>query len=400
MKKLRIAIVGAGPAGLVSAIAGKFLGLDVRVYEQASDFRKVGGGLMLHSNGLRVLESLGILDEFLSKMRFSSSVTLENTDGKVLSETHLDKLRIPQNRTAVVLRYQLQEYLLSKAEEAGVDILFDRVLERAATDNDKAILNFQGGLEEKYDVVIGADGVHSRIRQAIWPMSRKDAVGDAFLRGIAAIPSSSSVIREIWATDGRRFGICPLREDKTYFFCTAPLGQWPAILQGHLERWISSWNDFGSEVTSILRNVPNWNHVNYSELHEVRLKEWHKPPFFLIGDAAHAMTPNLGQGANSAMVDALILMRLLADHLGEKGDLTRIAERHNVIRYRCVSRIQSTARRVGQLAKVKWRITRRLRDMAIRSSVIPAVNRSFSKIMTGRNLAEEEYLSPLTTMHR
>jgi 2-polyprenyl-6-methoxyphenol hydroxylase-like FAD-dependent oxidoreductase len=396
MKRLRVAVIGAGPAGLTAAIAGTKLGLDVRVYEQAADFQQVGGGLMLHRNGLRVLDALGELDAFAPALRLTRHIHLLTARGRVLSSSDLGEVPGPHNTAAVVLRYQLQEHLLAAVRRVGVAPEFGHRLDSVTTTGGTA-LSFADGAAVEADVVVAADGLHSRTRAVAGPPARKTPVGEAYLRAVSHVPTAASDIREVWAADGRRFGICPLPGGRTYFFCTAPLGRWPAVLAGGLADWVGSWDDFGDEVAALLRGVPDWGRVNYSELFEVRMRRWHRPPVFVIGDAAHAMTPNLGQGANQAMADALVLMRLLA----EEPNLGEVARRHEAIRLRCARRVQAAANRVGRMARVTWPPARAARDalMRIGGRFGPA-RRSMLGVAAGTNPPEVEYLAPLATVSR
>jgi 2-polyprenyl-6-methoxyphenol hydroxylase-like FAD-dependent oxidoreductase len=398
MKRGRIAVIGAGPAGLTAALAGRLLGLDVRVYEQAPDFKRVGGGIMVHSNGMRVLESLGVLDSFAPYMRLTRHGHLLTHAGRRLAGSDFGELDVPHNRIAVVLRYQLQEHLLGAVERTGLATHFGRRLASVSTTADGAVLQFADGTEDEADVVVAADGIHSAVRESLGLPAKTVAIGEAYLRVVSAVRTPESDVREIWAPDGRRLGICPLPGDETYFFCTAPFGGWQSVLAGGLDRWIDSWSDFGPEVLHLLRNVPDWSRANYSELQEVRMKRWHRPPVFVTGDAAHAMTPNLGQGANSAMVDALVLMRMLAERPGGEWNLSDVADRHEALRRKFVTKVQNTALQLGKMARPMWGPFRRMRDAAFGlTGRFGFMRRSMMRTMAGYNPAEENYLAPLPT---
>src|SRR5262245_22692352 len=103
MSSMRIAVVGAGPAGLTAAIAGRRLGLDVTVFEQAPNFERIGGGILVHSNGLRVLGALGLVDALEARGRTTAVLRVETAVGRVLSTFDYRKLDIPYNRAMICL---------------------------------------------------------------------------------------------------------------------------------------------------------------------------------------------------------------------------------------------------------------------------------------------------------
>jgi 2-polyprenyl-6-methoxyphenol hydroxylase-like FAD-dependent oxidoreductase len=156
-------------------------------------------------------------------------------------------------------------------------------------------------------------------------------------------------------------GIAPLPGARTYFWCTAPLGRWPQTLHGGLEAWIASWAGH-PKPGAVLGAVGDWSRVNYDEPVQVQVRQWYRPPVFLIGDAAHAMTPYLGQGANNALVDALVLSRLLARELQGHGALEAVGRRYQAIRGRFTRLVQASSRRQGDLATLSWIPARGLRD--------------------------------------
>jgi 2-polyprenyl-6-methoxyphenol hydroxylase-like FAD-dependent oxidoreductase len=399
MTTRRIAIVGAGLAGLTAAIAARRLGLEARLYEQTPDFKQVGGGIMIHSNGLRVLETLGLLDSFAPQMRLTQRLQVEAPGGKPLSVVDLGQLSIPHNQAAVVLRYKLQEHLLVAGEREGVEVAFDHRLTDLSCAKGRAVLRFADGAEEEFDLVIGGDGLNSQTRESAGLGGARPPLAEAYVRGVSDWPSRESTVREIWGRDGRRFGICPLPGKQTYFFGSVPLGKWQEIVadRSQLDAWIESWSNLNPDVIPLLRAVSDWQRVNYSELREVCLDRWFRPPVFIIGDAAHAMTPNLGQGANSAMVDSLVLMRLLARTLREGTPLEEAGRAYDALRRPFVGRIQKTARQIGQLAAMTSPVGRCLQKTAFfLTRAIGPLRRQSLRLATGYNPAEDAYFQPLS----
>jgi 2-polyprenyl-6-methoxyphenol hydroxylase-like FAD-dependent oxidoreductase len=257
-------------------------------------------------------------------------------------------------------------------------------------------LGFEGGGEERADLVVACDGINSRVRESLGLRTARRAIGEAYLRGVAPLAIANPTIREVWGSRGRRFGICPLTEREVYFFCNAPLGRWAETLERGLGAWVESWSDFNAEAVEILRAVDDWSRVNYSELHEVVLDRWHVGRVVLVGDAAHAMTPNLGQGANSAMVDALVVVRLL-DRAARTGEpLEGVGPRYEAVRRRFVARVQDASRQVGQLAAWSAFLSTLFRNSLLSAfDRVDALARPGMLLGAGYNPAEKEFFGRL-----
>lgn len=131
---------------------------------------------------------------------------------------------------------------------------------------------------------------------------------------MAEIELEADTLRETWCPDGRLFGTAPLPEGRTYFYCSAPLGAWFEVRRDResLDAWIQGWGRIDARLERVLRAVADWDAVNYDEARSVRARRWFRGRVFLAGDSAHAMLPYLGQGANCAMVDAVVLVRMLS----------------------------------------------------------------------------------------
>jgi 2-polyprenyl-6-methoxyphenol hydroxylase-like FAD-dependent oxidoreductase len=391
----RIAIVGAGPAGLTAAFAARRLGLDVTVFEQAEDYKRIGGGIVLHDNGQRVLQALGLLDSFRPHLQPCPIVAAELCGGKVLGTVDFARFSPPlRHPPAIVLRYQLQEHLLAATRSNGVEVRFGHQVVAASAQGGAAVLRFADGAEERAGIVLACDGAGSPTRDSLRVPARRGRVGRAYLRGVADIGWQQPRIQELWYPDGRIFGMAPLPGDRTYFYCTAPLGQWSQTLHSGLDQWIASWAGCHPKTQAILGAVGDWSRVNYDEPVEVQARRWSRTPVFLVGDAAHAMTPYLGQGANSALVDALVLSRLLARALQARGDLAAVGRRYEAIRSRFVRSLQVGSRRQGDLATLRRAPARWLRDRLLPVLETTSWLDRRSALMTaGFNPAEQEWLS-------
>jgi len=197
--------------------------------------------------------------------------------------------------------------------------------------------------------------------------------------------------RELWLPDGRRFGVAPLPGRRTYFYCSVPPGRWPEIRAHGLGEWIESWRPHVPDAVDLLGAVADWDAVSYDELQDVALGRWWRGRGFVVGDAAHAMTPDLGQGANSAMVDGLVLMRLVA----AGGSAGEIGRRYQRLRRRFVRRLQLASRQIGRLASWSSPAGRLARRALLAPARLAPLARRGALLAAGWRRAEEPYLRPL-----
>jgi 2-polyprenyl-6-methoxyphenol hydroxylase-like FAD-dependent oxidoreductase len=147
---IAVVVVGAGPAGLTAALALRRLGPEVSVFEQAQDYRRIGGGIVLHDNGQRVLEALGLLEGFRPRLQPCPVLAAELCGGRVLGAVEFGRFSPPlRHLPAVVLRHQLQEHLLAAARGNGVQVRFGHRVVAVSAAGDAGVLRFADGASER-----------------------------------------------------------------------------------------------------------------------------------------------------------------------------------------------------------------------------------------------------------
>jgi 2-polyprenyl-6-methoxyphenol hydroxylase-like FAD-dependent oxidoreductase len=339
-------IIGGGIGGVTAAIALKQAGLDVTVYEQAEELREVGSGLPLWTNALRRFHVIGLTDE-LEKLGVQvTSVRVSTWKGDTLADTRNDKyLKKLGAITIVVHRAELLTLLLKTLGEDNVQLGMTCVGFTQDATGVSAI--FADGQEVQADVLIGADGIHSVVRTQLFGLIKPKYVGYTCWRGLAHTTRTGL---ETWAWGkGCQFGITPMSQGRAYWFVQkyAPEGEVDKPGE-RKKRILESFHDWHDPIPAVIEATAEAD-ILRNDIYELKhLHQWSHGRVTLLGDAAHAMTPNLGQGACQAIEDAIALASCLKDTTNIAAAL-KSYEKQRVTR---ANRITRLAHFIGQA--VQW----------------------------------------------
>ena len=335
------AVVGGGIGGLATAIGLHRAGWDVRVYERARSLPDAGTALGMWPAALRALDALGLGERARAAGRPQPAGALLRADGSRIA-------RVDVGRDPV---YLLSRPALLRLLVGGLP---DGVV-RYATPVDEL-----GPLRDSHDVVVAADGVFSRTRAALFgDRYRARYTGSTAWRGV--VPMETGTMSETWGVDGR-FGVTPHESGWTNWYATMPAPEGGHAGDGGelatLRDLFGDWHEPIRRVLSLLTEDAILRH----DLYELRppLPSFVCGTVALIGDAAHAMTPDLGRGACEALLDGVAL----AECLGGARDVHSGLSRYDSRRRRPAQRVAAMSRRVNRLAQAR-RFTR-LRDTAVR----------------------------------
>jgi 2-polyprenyl-6-methoxyphenol hydroxylase-like FAD-dependent oxidoreductase len=350
---MRVVVVGGGIAGLSVAIGLRRIGHDVLVLEQATRIDPVGAGITLFANAVRALDRLGVGEAVAARGAAATRSAILTWKGDELSQVPPDLLE----GTIAVHRADLQAELAATSGEVRLGVEVMAVQQR----DDTVVAVAVDGREERGDLLVGADGLSSVVRRAIADAPTRYA-GYTAWRGIAAVPVEPGRLTESWGV-GERFGLVDIGRGRTYWFATknAPEGERdePQGRKAEVVRRFSGWHEPIAAVLeaagedTILRND-----VYYLEL----LPRWSNGRLVLIGDAAHASTPGVGQGAAQAIEDAVVL----ADRLANSDELGVALAEYEAIRRPRAEAVLKMSRRADKAAQLANPLGWRLRNALVR----------------------------------
>lgn len=313
---MRAVIVGAGIAGLAAAQGLRLIGWDVAVYEQAEKVEPLGAGLSLSANALRALRALGLYEAVAARAQPIRRLDLLDQRGKVLQTTDFEEFsrRYDHLAMAVLHRADLHQGLLSKLEDGVIRTGMECVGAREA--GDRIVLHFANGDAVEADFVLACDGIHSAVRKALFPAAREHFARYTCWRAISpGVPRGMDPARlsESWGA-GRRFGLAAIPGDRVYWFACCGTGRTddPGLAKLDLEGVGALFADFHEPVPEVLGRTPPDSLIWTDILDLEPMPSFTRGKVVLLGDAAHAVTPDLGQGAGLAIEDAAVLSALLA----------------------------------------------------------------------------------------
>ncbi|KJC56854.1 monooxygenase [Bradyrhizobium sp. LTSPM299] len=349
-------IIGAGIAGPVTAMFLRRAGIEAELYEAWPYATGIGGGLQISPNGMHVLAELGLADELISRGSIAESFDFYSQAGKKLGSLNRN-MRERFGQPAVnMCRATLSETLIDKAWSASVGVFFEKRLVKIEDRGDQPVIaTFADGSTAEGDFVIGADGVHSAVRQHVVPDGPTPF--DTGLIGFGgfvprAVFANRPIGQRLETTFGQSgffgYGFCsPDPDDGAMWWSTQPSHGMTAAayrmmsqdaLKQHLRDFHAGWHDPIPDIIEAAENI-----VVTDTLDVATLPTWSRKRTLLIGDAAHATSPHAGQGASLALEDAMRLGLLMLD--GQELSLTFQAFEHE--RRPRAEKIVAIARRNG-----------------------------------------------------
>lgn len=374
-------VVGGGIGGLAAAVALSRRGWKVEVLERADAFEEVGAGLSLWANALRALDELGLGGQVRGQALAETQAGIRDVSGRWLSRTDTGELTRRYGPLVMLHRADLLGILRravpSEALRPGIEVTGVGV--------DGEVVHGRG--VARADLVVGADGIRSAVRRSVWPAAPEPRyAGYTAWRMIAALDGGPlGAGGETWGK-GERFGLAPLPDGRLYGFGVAnrPAGERaPGAELAELRRRFGRWH----EPIPALLGAASEEDVLRNDIEELPpLRTYVSGHVALLGDAAHAMTPNLGQGAGQAIEDAVTLAVLLDAHPTVESALVAY-DRERRPRTQMVAR---RSRLIGVAAQWESSLAVTLRSALLRATPGGATLRSLAPVLRWRPPAPPE----------
>ncbi len=332
---MEIDIIGAGIGGLTTAIALEQKGFQIRIFEQAEKIKPVGAGIILANNAMQVYEKLGLRKVIEEHGNPITSMNITKANLKPFSKIDLSYFERKHHvKNIAIHRGTLQQILIDNLKSTKINL--NHKLINVVENTNKYSLKFENGENIRSSILIGADGLRSKVRQSLFPNSNIRNANQICWRGVIdySLPLKyRNELNEAWGKSDR-FGFVQIAENKVYWYALK------SFKKDKKELSVNNIENYFDKYDSVIQNIissTKKENINTSEISDLELTNiWHKEHVCLIGDSAHATTPNMGQGACQAIEDAFVLSECLDTYETNKAfeefQKLRLLKAHQVVK--------------------------------------------------------------------
>ncbi|MGH8259533.1 MAG: FAD-dependent monooxygenase, partial [Steroidobacteraceae bacterium] len=325
----KVLIVGGGPAGMSLAICLRREGVEVDLIDRDPHWRPIGAGLSLNGASLKAFQRIGVLERIGAEGHLHAGMELRALDG-----TLLHRAAPPPDPSGVpggggILRPVLHQILAQATLESGARVRLGAALAALHDDGSSVTVRATDGEEARYDLLVGADGLHSQVRTMVFPQAPEPLfTGQGCWRAVFARPPGLD-FAQMYIDPFHKAGLNPVSRGEMYMFLLEhvpdnphmPEERWPGLLAERLA-------PFGGLWRGLRESLGESSRINYRPLEKLLLPApWYRGRVLLIGDAAHATTPHAAYGCGIAVEDAIVLAEELAHGDELQPALARFMER-------------------------------------------------------------------------
>ena len=376
--RLDVAVIGGGIGGLTTAIALRQRGIEAHVYESAPMLREEGAGLVLSPNAMQVLRRLDLAERVLAAGAPLERFELHDARSGLLQRVDFAgaarRYGVP---TVAIHRRRLRDILAAEVPASHVHT--GATCEGVADAEGRVQVRFAGGDVIDADLVIGADGLGSTVREYVAPGRSPRYSGQTSLRAVTRFELPAALLRvarETWAPN-MRFGFVPIGPGEVYWFAPfdAPAGGTGRSMESELPLK-ELCATFPSPVADIVA-ATDAGRIIHTDMYDLPpFQGWSRGRVVLLGDAAHAATPNLGQGAAQAIEDAWVL----ADRLASVAAVEEALRAYEAIRQPKANFVVRRSWSVGRVAHLANPLGRAVRNLAMRWTPASVTRREYDRL--------------------
>ncbi|SES36831.1 FAD-dependent monooxygenase [Psychrobacillus sp. OK032] len=354
-----IVIIGGGIGGLCAAITLQKQGFSVNVYETSPTFQPVGAGIGIGSNAMQALMNIGVGEKVFANGNVLHTQIFLNAKGRTLNSIDFSVLKERFGQENITIhRADLHQTFLEALKPTTVH--YNKKCVNVEQNGDKVTAYFEDETEVTADLLIAADGIHSPIRKKLVPNSAPRYSGYTCWRGITENKGKVDEFTstEIWSSTGR-FGMAPMRNGQIYWFACINAREKDPFYQ-HLERKeiANLYKHFPDIVPATIRDTPTEFILHHDIMDIKPLHNFTFGRIVLLGDAAHATTPNMGQGAGQAIEDAIVL----GNAFQQFDEVEKVLTYYEEKRIARTTKVINLSRQIGAAAQLCSRSLASARD--------------------------------------
>jgi 2-polyprenyl-6-methoxyphenol hydroxylase-like FAD-dependent oxidoreductase len=345
----KILVVGGGIGGMSCAISLRRAGISVDLVEIDPAWKIYGAGITITGPTLRALKNLGVLDEMKQHGATWEGACVFSQDGQLLEQLHFPPLGADLPGTGGIMRPELHRILSTRTLAAGVHVRLGTTVGTLAQVPDGVEVKLTNGHREHYSLVVGADGIYSKLRERVFPEApRPKFTGQVIYRIVAERPAGLDRTYFYMGPDSK-LGFSPVSRTHMYMFLLqrSPANPWVALEEQprRLHEAMAGWGGIAPQVRATVL-TSNAHTINYRPLEAVLLPDpWYRGRVVLIGDAVHATTPHLASGAGMAVEDGIVL----AEEVARDGDIDAALPRFMARRFERGRLVVENSLRLGEL---------------------------------------------------
>jgi 2-polyprenyl-6-methoxyphenol hydroxylase-like FAD-dependent oxidoreductase len=348
-----VLIVGGGIGGLSSGIALAKIGCHVEIAELHKEFNVYGVGIIQPSNALRALDALGLADEAMRRGSPYGMVKMCTASGHPFTEVGVPPLgRLPSHNG--ISRRILHEILYEEAQKQGVVFRMGTTVTEIENGEDEVNVTFTDGTSGTYDLLIGADGVNSKVRSMVFGHYKAKYTGQSVWRYAFKRPATLDTAY-MFMGKKTKAGLVPMTADTMYMFLVTAEGEDnPFIPEEELvPRMKSRLQEYSAPmIKDVVDEITDPKKVVYRPLEVLFVPApWYKNRVILIGDAVHATIPQLGQGAGLALEDSVVLAELLKSETDVQTTFQKFMDR----RLERCKMVVDVSVQIGELEQLDWK---------------------------------------------